>query len=781
MTAPSGRDPDPSANTLGTTLPPATVAVVVASGPRRVLARVGGEIDPDNAPQLYKDLTAALGASRSGLDLDLSAVTFCDSAGLHILLDLNRLATQSRKSLALTALSRPLDRLLKITGTRPVFTFGDSIDTPAPPVPGGSPALRGPTGEVLPSQDTTVQTRSAATDAALIERTTGVLMASLRMCAQEASDELTRRAREGGRSVAEEAGLILDRFDHHHRPAPNASQPIPESGSEAVFSSRRYLSGSPSGRAPSGGGRTSSRHADGPRRPRAPRRLARQQEFLDGLAGSVIVLSPIRGPGGAVEDYVIDAASPGAVDVAGRTGKELVGMRVLQAYPTVAGTALWAGYQQALETGTVWVGKPFEYEEIAVGIPHHSRFQVQAAPWRGGLVVSWEQLDAGEREQHRLAVTERLGNLGWADWDLVTNTITWSEQVYAIFGRDVRDGPISLEELPRHVVGEDLPALGGTVQRLLGEGRPVDHSFRIITMVGVRHVRIVAEAERDAGGATVEVHGFFQDITATKAIERELVARQIAAVAQQSQLLAERELAARLQHALLPVPQQSLRLAGLHVDVAYQSAQHGLNVGGDWYSAIELPDGSAFLVVGDVAGHGVDSVATMAQLRFTAKGMAITGTPLTDILTRLNALLLHTADGHSAIATATVIMARYEPASRRLTWARAGHPPPLLVREGHAHYLEQPEGMLLGATHEARYAEAAITLDAGDQLLLYTDGLIEKPTEDITEGLARLALAAASSAAAHPTPGLGVLKDLLTSLPDRADRRDDVCILHITV
>lgn len=516
---------------------------------------------------------------------------------------------------------------------------------------------------------------------------------------------------------------------------------------------------------------------DPPRRRSRPWRQSAEQEFLDGLCGSVTVLSPVRGPGGELEDYRVVAASPEAVDIAGRTGKELVGLRVLEAYPTVLGTVLWEGYRSALETGTVWTGAPFEYEEVVAGLPRLSRFRVRAAPWGDRLVVSWVRLDAEEREQRRLTMMQRLGNLGWADWDLVTGTVTWSEQVYTVFGRDPRQGPMSLDELPRHVPPEDLPALEANIRQLLRACRPIDHAFRVTTPTGVRHVRIVAETEQDAEGDAVEVHGFFQDITAAKDIERELIERQIAALAHRSQLNAERDLAARLRRALLPLPRQSLRLAGLQIDVAYQSAEEGLDVGGDWYSAIGLPDGSVFLVVGDVAGHGVESVGTMAQLRFTAKGMAVTGTPLTGILKRLNFLLLHNGDSRVG-TTATVIMARYAPDTRTLTWARAGHLPPLLVRARRARYLDLPEGVLLGAARDVedgRYREATVVLHPGDRLFLYTDGLIERPGEDMERSLGRLAYAVTT-----PPVRDASLEQLVTALAVPGRRRDDVCVLRVS-
>ncbi|GGT19329.1 PP2C family protein-serine/threonine phosphatase [Streptomyces purpureus] len=499
------------------------------------------------------------------------------------------------------------------------------------------------------------------------------------------------------------------------------------------------------------------------------------QELLDGLSGSVTFLLPLPGADGEIQDFRITAASPDALDVAGRRGKELVGLSLLETYPTVRGTALWDGYLGALATGTRYEAEPFEYEEVLGGIARLSRFTVRATPCQGGLIVSWIRLDNGEREQRRLAVMQRLGSMGWADWDLARKTTTWSEEVYSIFGRDPSLGPTTLEELPRHAVTEDFPALSRAVRSLHGRGRPIDHTFRIVTPAGeVRHVRIVAEAETDVSGHPVEVYGLFQNLTAVKRAEERLLQHERAALAQHGMLAAERSLAVRLQDALLPLPQQSLRLAGLTVDVAYQPLQEGLNVGGDWYSAIELPDGSALLVVGDVAGHGLDAVATMAQLRFTAKGMAITGTPLAAILSRLNTLLWHSSD--RGFSTATMIMARYEPDAGLLTWVQAGHLPPLLLRQGEARYLAPPHGVLLGATTTPRYDSATIRLLPGDHLLFYTDGLVEAPSEELDDGLARLARTAAEcSDSVRPLDGI------LDALVHPDTRRDDICVLHISV
>lgn len=503
--------------------------------------------------------------------------------------------------------------------------------------------------------------------------------------------------------------------------------------------------------------------------------VASVQAVLDAVSGPAVLLTPLRSPSGEVDDYRIDAAAPGSLDVAGRRGKELVGRRILETYPTVAAGALWEGYLETLATGAVYEGEPFVYEEVTAGVPQQSVYSVRAARLGERLVVSWIRHDTSERETRRLADMQRLGNLGWASWNLVTDSVTWSDQVYAIFDRDPLLGPLRLEELPAHLLAEDLPRLAAAVRRLLGDGRAIDQPFRISTGHGVRHLRIVAEGQTDADGNPIEVHGFFQDLTEQRATEQALLDSERANLVQRGMLTAERALAARLQDTLLPIAQQSLELAGLCVDIAYVPADSGINVGGDWYSAIELPDRSALFVVGDVAGHGLGAVGTMAQLRFTTKGMVITGSPLPDVLRLLNTLLLHTATEQYG-PTATMVMGRYQPWDHRLTWVRAGHLPPLLIRGGEAGFLPQPEGSLLGAGFDAAYGQDTVDLLPGDHLLFYTDGLVEDPGEDIEEGLGRLA----ETALRLLREGRG--ETLARSLAElRPGNRDDICVLDIGV
>lgn len=497
------------------------------------------------------------------------------------------------------------------------------------------------------------------------------------------------------------------------------------------------------------------------------------QAVFDGLPGAAVLLSPLRAPSGEIEDYRIDAATSETVDVVGRRGRELAGLRFLECWPAVAGEALWQGCLHALTTGEPFEGRPFARQQVVAGVAELSTYSVRVAKLGDGLIVTWIRHEPSDRQEQRLADVQRLGKLGWANWNLVTSEVSWSSQVFSLLDRDPADGPVALPDLPSLALPEDVPALTRAVADLVRTGRPFDLPFRIRTRTGVRHLRAVAEAVADVHGTPVEVHGFVQDLTAQRSAELALVESERAILTQHGVLQAERTLASRLQHALLPLPKKVVRPAGLDVEVAYLPAQSGLNVGGDWFSAIELPDGDALFVVGDVAGHGIDAVATMAQLRFTAKGMIITGSSLTGALARLNTLLLHSRDTQG---TATLILARYSPGERRLVWAQAGHPPPLLQRDGEARYLGRPRGMLLGACDTPVYEEAECRLRSGDRLLMYTDGLVERAAESIDLGLQRLARAVNDRSSDQP----GSLDRLLAAMLE-SEQQDDVCVLDIRV
>jgi len=248
-------------------------------------------------------------------------------------------------------------------------------------------------------------------------------------------------------------------------------------------------------------------------------------------------------------------------------------------------------------------------------------------------------------------------------------------------------------------------------------------------------------------------------------VERQLVE-------QRRTLAAEHELAARLQHIILPLPGGPIELPGLKVALRYLPAEDESLVGGDWYHAGELRDGSVLLAVGDVAGHGTVAATTMAQLRHALRALAVTTNDPAVLLGHLNRLTCD-LDRETPETTATAVVARYEPRRRRLTWAQAGHPPPLLSRGGRTAPLARPDGAMLGVVDNAGYATAGLDLCTGDLLLFYTDGLVEHRRRSLDAGMAEVIAAVDEAVAVAPEQPLG---ELLSRL-HRANPDDDTCIL----
>jgi serine phosphatase RsbU (regulator of sigma subunit) len=123
----------------------------------------------------------------------------------------------------------------------------------------------------------------------------------------------------------------------------------------------------------------------------------------------------------------------------------------------------------------------------------------------------------------------------------------------------------------------------------------------------------------------------------------------------------------------------------------------------------------------------------------------------------------------------TAVCGLYDPADRTLCWARAGHLPPVLVRDGRAEQLPMPEGVLLGADPDASYAEEVTPLRLGDTLLLFTDGLIERRDQPIDD-----AIAALLRAASRPVGDIGGYADHVLH-GAASNTGDDACLVAVRV
>jgi hypothetical protein len=231
-------------------------------------------------------------------------------------------------------------------------------------------------------------------------------------------------------------------------------------------------------------------------------------------------------------------------------------------------------------------------------------------------------------------------------------------------------------------------------------------------------------------------------------------------------------LAIRVRRALMPPDRALTAAAGVDIAVGYRTADGGRReVSGDWYDVFPMADGDLLLVIGDIAGHGQDAVHAMDRAREALRTLISTGASPGDLLSRLNCAAMEFTEG----STGTVICGRYHPETQLLRWARAGHLPPVLVREGAADVLDLPEGLLLGVSASAGYEEATVQLRPGDTLLLYTDGLIERRAGSISDALADLATAAVP---AGPDAASHVARIMAGAASDTGD---DACLLALRV
>ncbi|MCW2637552.1 MAG: putative sensor protein [Blastococcus sp.] len=249
-----------------------------------------------------------------------------------------------------------------------------------------------------------------------------------------------------------------------------------------------------------------------------------------------------------------------------------------------------------------------------------------------------------------------------------------------------------------------------------------------------------------------------------------------ATAAERAAAVAAQKMSETLQRSLLvqPPTPESLQIA-----VRYQPAHQGAQVGGDWYDAFGTASGATMLVVGDVTGHDRTAAATMGQLRNLLRGMAFDGDDSPAVLlSRLDAAM----SGLRVGALATAVLGRVEPEAaagnrtRRLRWSSAGHLPPLLRRpDGTVEILDGRPELLLGLDPRAVRSERIVDLLPGSTLLFYSDGLVERRTADLDQGIARLADALARDGDLDPEK----LCDRLLAEVGLDDSEDDIALLAL--
>ncbi|GAA2252308.1 SpoIIE family protein phosphatase [Streptomyces roseiscleroticus] len=501
--------------------------------------------------------------------------------------------------------------------------------------------------------------------------------------------------------------------------------------------------------------------------------LAELVDLADGLYDPALVLVPQVDADGHLADFRIHHVNHRFRDPAGRPRSAVNGALLLEAYPmAVDQSDLFQHVERVYATGEPFRGSRMTLTALVDQVPLSSVAEVSIMRHGDSVLLIWRIEDEAARLANLLQHAQRLGRIGGFEENFVTAEITWNSQLFALYGRDEAAGPVPVEQLRDHTHPDDAVVIGRFLRTVLHHRKPASAAFRLRRRDGVtRHIRVVAEPVVDIDDTLLAVRGAYQDVSAQHWTEVALAATRDQ-LAQTEQESAERNrLALQLQQAIMPVTAAPPDVPGLRTAVRYRPAETENLVGGDWYDAVVLPSKQVLLSVGDVAGHGIEAATSMVVLRNALRGLAVTGAGPAQLLSWLNNVAHHLTNS----VTATAICALYDPSSRVLRWARAGHLPPVLVREGQAATLPMLKGLLLGAVPDVSYEEAEVRLDIADTLLMYTDGLVERRDRSMEESLHHLVMTAATSRTSLEQR----LDHLLTY--SRSDTDDDTCIISIEV
>ncbi|MET9348520.1 SpoIIE family protein phosphatase [Streptomyces termitum] len=512
-----------------------------------------------------------------------------------------------------------------------------------------------------------------------------------------------------------------------------------------------------------------------PARPPAPVAygLPELADLADALYDPALVLTPHLDETGGLADFRIRHVNAHFRDPAGRPRAAVEGALLLEAYPATAGESeLFDRIERVHATGEPFRASRTRLTALVDQVPLSSPADLSISRYGDGVLLIWRVEDESARLAGLLQHAQRLGRVGAFEEDLLTGEITWNAQLSELFGRTAGEPPVPLRDLAAHAHPDDAGTIERFLRTVLRQRRVGTAAFRMLRRDGVtRHIRVTAEPAPGPDDGLRAVRGAYQDISAQHWTEVALSATRDRLAASEEEAEERNRLTLQLQHAIMPPATAPLDAPGLDVAVRYRPAESESLVGGDWYDAVVLPSKKVLLCVGDVAGHGVEAATGMVVLRNALRGLAVTGAGPGQLLSWLNGVAHHL----TAHVTATAVCGIFDPDRRTLRWARAGHLPPVLVRDGEASDLPLLRGMLLGALAEADYEEAETALRPDDTVLMYTDGLVERRDTAVHDSVAQLL-----ATARMPADGLERRLDLLLER-SKSDTDDDTCLVGVRV
>lgn len=376
----------------------------------------------------------------------------------------------------------------------------------------------------------------------------------------------------------------------------------------------------------------------------------RQDEFraaMDAMLDQVTIVRSERDDDGTIVDFVVEFSNAATRDGAGRGRDELVGRSLIEMYPSIVESGLFAKYVEVVESGVPLVVDRMQYRDLtADGTPIEGWWSLRVVRFRDGYLAS---------------------------------------------SRDDTETVLAEQEMQR-------------------------------------------------------------------AEERDLLTRHALVVLQEAALPRRLPASERVEFGAL-----------------YRAVEQELPVGGDWYDAFTVPSvGGVGVVIADVAGHGMEAAGVMLQMRHAMRALAFEGAEPDGVLTRANTLL-RTMSAELQFVTCCYSLILERAGRLEMHSVLAGHPPPVLGRAGGAVLVGCTPGPPLGVAPDPTYRVERTELRAGDRLLWYTDGLVERRGEALPDSLQRLREVFAAQPGAGPSgEPQAVLDECVGALLGGVERRDDV-------
>jgi serine phosphatase RsbU (regulator of sigma subunit) len=281
---------------------------------------------------------------------------------------------------------------------------------------------------------------------------------------------------------------------------------------------------------------------------------------------------------------------------------------------------------------------------------------------------------------------------------------------------------------PYHLNSVDYPELAPFLERgWTGAAIPIATSAEVLASLKVISVRPGAPVTQETLDEAVRIAG-----QAALAIDNARLYQQ------------QKQFADTMQRSLLP--QSVPELPGLQLGAAYESSAH-VEVGGDVYDFMELPDGRLAVALGDVTGHGIEAAADMAMAKFVFRSLAREHAEPSDFLQSANDVVVGEIAPGKFITMVYVVI---DPRTGGVAVAGAGHPAPRIVAADAAVTSLDAHGLVLGVELGQTYEEVHGTLARGDAVVLYTDGVIEARCEGELYGQERLDSVLAERSALAP-------------------------------